>query len=415
MSDDVAWPAALEGAAWVPRAIVTEVDAAGEEGGVAAWSFGTERGALVGLEAPWKDAGVERAVLDRATGTTGWGTDVRDWLSAEATETVTRRHESWRWLVDGRLLVWRHVPTGQAARDWSTRQWEDLLVTPVGGVQWHGEDVLLGYDLAATQRLVGLQELEASDLAALGRLLGRLGARAGGVMAAPPEQKPWNARLKALEEASRPGTLWRSPYHPTQHATLTHGAVDEAHLVKVADGEWRLLVTGDDPLVPWSASVTAYPAHRDAAQLLRLAAMAAAANGADADRWRQMAFGGWASEAPAPWTRRAPLDAMHGGLAVWEYETALADHMAAFAWGEPTKPVTETVIASIRPIQARLFNAKGAHVGMLIAATLAIWFTAFGLPNGDGGLARTLTVGGFAVAAVCMRWLSLRLRPPWRP
>ena len=396
---------------WCPSPLVTGATPVTDlPGGLPGWLLETERGPLLGVDLPpaADTAAGWHALAAALHDTTTWGTSVADTLR-DLTDSRLEHHldETWLWCGptgEADLVVLRHLPTGDAAHTWARRAWSDLVRAPAGGITHEGQDVLLVFEGP-----LGTPIGTAADRwRALGTHLGTWAARAGGVMAGPPETSAWNAHLKAMEGLTSPGTLWRSPYAPSLHTTLTHGRLSGPRL------RWLdaplLLLTGEDPMVAWTGEVTAYPAARDLCQ-----AMAA---GVEAGLGRveveSLLWGAWSMGAPAPWTRRRTLDVLRGGLAIWRYETALGQRVRALGWPDAGAGDADEVLAGIRPQQARLFNAKGAHVGMLVALSLAAAFAWQGAPGDDRALGWLLTLG-LLVTAGGMRWLSLALRPPWRP
>lgn len=298
-----------------------------------------------------------------------------------------------------------------------------------GGVQFQGRDLLLLWrDLSPWPRadevlsnlLVSDQLGEARLLVeSCGRILGDFHSSV--VESANPIRyaKPWNDRLKNLEEKSSASTLWRAPHSRETVGCLTHrnfslnnivvlndasgeSNLDEVHLLHPASGAYGALLPLNDRAPGLRDLASGYRSIEMNQEILESGMCL---------ELRRCLFDGWRSTAPPDWSSPQALDSHKGGVPIWEYEQALEESIFSEAFGLSIHPRTSWFLNHVGRIQAGMFRARTVAAGALtclIVAGLGLYTGMTGLMSWNDSIPLVLC----AIPVPILRQLYRNLAPP---
>jgi len=336
-------------------------------------------------------------------------------------------------LIDsGKLGIWRleFLPfddDGHGSR--LANHLDDNPYVAQGGIQFQGRDLLLLWrDLSSWPNADQvLSNLLISDrlgdarllVESCGKILGNFHSSVLETANPIRYAKPWNDRLKNLEERSSASTLWRAPHGKETVGCLTHrnfglnnivvlnnasGEPDfnEVHLLHPASGVQGSLL----PLLVRA------PGLRDLASGYRsIEQNQQALDTGMGLELRRCLFDGWCSTAPQTWSSPQSLNSHKGGVPIWEYEQALVESIISEAFGLPIHSRTTWFLNHVGRIQAGMFRARTVAAAALTCLTV----TGLGLYSGMTGLLSwndSIPLVLCAIPVPILRQLYRNLAPP---
>ncbi len=314
-------------------------------------------------------------------------------------------------LNDAKTLQWSSGPIGPIAKIDSGKKgiWRleilhfdddghdiriaDLIVNnpyvAQGGVRWYGRDILLLWrdlsswptanevltDLLKSDRLDESRMLVESCGVILGEFHSLVSESANSVRFA----KPWNDRLKTLEERTSSRTLWRAPHGKDTVGCITHRNFSLDNIVVLNDASGEPNFQEVHLLHPASGIFGAIlpmldraPGLRDLASGYRsLELNNHVIDSGMSLELRRCLFDGWCSTAPPLWSSSNSLDSHKGGVPIWEYEQALEEQIFSAAFGKEIHPRTLWFLSHVSSIQAGMFRARTVAAGALSCLVVA--------------------------------------------
>mgnify|MGYP001257458377 CR=1 FL=1 len=298
-----------------------------------------------------------------------------------------------------------------------------------GGVRWEGRDIILLWrdlSLWPTANSVLGELLESGRLDESRMLVESCGAILGEFHSVVCESansvrhaKPWNERLKMLEERTSSRTLWRAPHGKDTVGCITHRnfsldnilvlndalgepSINEVHLLHPASGIYGALL----PMIDRA------PGLRDLASGYRsLELNDKVIHSGMIVELRRCLFDGWCSTAPSKWSSSQSLDSHKGGVPIWEYEKALEEQIFSEIFEKKIPPRTSWFLSHVSSIQAGMFRARTVAAGALcclIVAGLGIYTGMTGLLSWEDSFPLMLC----ALPIPILRQLYRNLAPP---
>ena len=269
-----------------------------------------------------------------------------------------------------------------------------------GGVSWNGRDILLLWrDLSswptADQVLTNLlisERLEDSRILveSCGVILGEFHAKVSDSSNSVRYAKPWNERLKMLEERTSSRTLWRAPHGKDTVGCITHRNFGLENIVVLNDASGEPNLREVHILHPASGIYGALLPMIDRAPGLR--DLASGYRSLELNDYvidlgmsielRRCLFDGWCSTAPSTWSSAQSLDSHKGGVPIWEYEKALEELIFSEAFGRKPHRRTSWFLSHVSRIQAGMFRARTVAAGALSCLAVA----GLGIYSGMTGL-----------------------------
>ena len=258
-----------------------------------------------------------------------------------------------------------------------------------GGVRWQGRDIILLWrDLSlwptANQVLTNLLSSGKLDESRLlvescGVILGEFHTLVSESANPVRYAKPWNERLKILEERTSSRTLWRAPHGKDTVGCITHRNFSLENIVVLNDASGEPNYKEVHLLHPASGVYGAILPMLDRAPGLRDLASGYRSlelndNVIDSGmslELRRCLFDGWCSTAPPSWSSSQSLDSHKGGVPIWEYEKALEEQIFSDVFGKKIHARTRWFLYHVSSIQAGMFRARTVAAGALSCLLVA--------------------------------------------
>ncbi|MED5350967.1 MAG: hypothetical protein VYB50_05705 [Candidatus Thermoplasmatota archaeon] len=299
------------------------------------------------------------------------------------------------------------------------------LLSPIGGLQYNGKDVLIVTPAAKGKSSVEVmsQMIESSDVDGLNKLGKRIGETLGNFSSSvgkdnhsPNVQRKWNNHLKKIEDCTKTNTLWRAPHSPETEGTITHGNLSLENIF-VGSNSIEISCRPDYKVAAIPRSTENNPSIRDLATIfVSLNSHLTNLKGLEFEEgMRKEIIQAWSSKAPKRWSSQRAFDTHRGGVTIWEYENHLVLLAKSQALGEKVPGPTKDWLAKVSRLQASMFaNRTWSAMSLLCwgsSAIIAVLWLNEGVSNIDGLAAIPLALIGFKLRKI----YNSRARPPWIP
>ena len=176
----------------------------------------------------------------------------------------------------------------------------------------------------------------------------------------PNDQNRWNQRLKSVEDALRPNTLWRAPH--TKHTVGLPALRIHPSWIGIRDGK--------TVLIPMNQRVSEHLLCGDErlpalAELIQMEGRWVEHNGYARDDIEAM-LGAWSSVTPSSWSSKKALSTVLGGAWIWRYYDVLFSYAEAVLYDD--KKGLESSKAWLKDV-----TRLQAHLGVLRVWKSGVW------------------------------------------
>ena len=176
----------------------------------------------------------------------------------------------------------------------------------------------------------------------------------------PNDQNRWNQRLKSVEDALRPNTLWRAPH--TKHTVGLPALRIHPSWIGIRDGK--------TVLIPMNQRVSEHLLCGDErlpalAELIQMEGRWVENNGYARDDIEAM-LGAWSSVTPSSWSSKKALSTVLGGAWIWRYYDVLFSYAEAVLYDD--KKGLESSKAWLKDV-----TRLQAHLGVLRVWKSGVW------------------------------------------
>ena len=176
----------------------------------------------------------------------------------------------------------------------------------------------------------------------------------------PNDQNRWNQRLKSVEDALRPNTLWRAPH--TKHTVGLPALRIHPSWIGTRDGK--------TVLIPMNQRVSEHLLCGDErlpalAELIQMEGRWVEHNGYARDDIEAM-LGAWSSVTPSSWSSKKALSTVLGGAWIWRYYDVLFSYAEAVLYDD--KKGLESSKAWLKDV-----TRLQAHLGVLRVWKSGVW------------------------------------------
>ena len=176
----------------------------------------------------------------------------------------------------------------------------------------------------------------------------------------PNDQNRWNQRLKSVEDALRPNTLWRAPH--TKHTVGLPALRIHPSWIGTRDGK--------TVLIPMNQRVSEHLLCGDErlpalAELIQMEGRWVENNGYARDDIEAM-LGAWSSVTPSSWSSKKALSTVLGGAWIWRYYDVLFSYAEAVLYDD--KKGLESSKAWLKDV-----TRLQAHLGVLRVWKSGVW------------------------------------------
>ena len=176
----------------------------------------------------------------------------------------------------------------------------------------------------------------------------------------PNDQNRWNQRLKSVEDALRPNTLWRAPH--TKHTVGLPALRIHPSWIGIRDGK--------TVLIPMNQRVSEHLLCGDErlpalAELIQMEGRWVENNGYARDDIEAM-LEAWSSVTPSSWSSKKALSTVLGGAWIWRYYDVLFSYAEAVLYDD--KKGLESSKAWLKDV-----TRLQAHLGVLRVWKSGVW------------------------------------------
>ena len=176
----------------------------------------------------------------------------------------------------------------------------------------------------------------------------------------PNDQNRWNQRLKSVEDALRPNTLWRAPH--TKHTVGLPALRIHPSWIGIRDGK--------TVLIPMNQRVSEHLLCGDErlpalAELIQMEGRWVEHNGYARDDIEAM-LEAWSSVTPSSWSSKKALSTVLGGAWIWRYYDVLFSYAEAVLYDD--KKGLESSKAWLKDV-----TRLQAHLGVLRVWKSGVW------------------------------------------
>lgn len=176
----------------------------------------------------------------------------------------------------------------------------------------------------------------------------------------PNDQNRWNQRLKSVEDALRPNTLWRAPH--TKHTVGLPALRVHPSWVGMADGVRKLIPMNQRVSEHLLCGPERLPA---LAELIQMEGRWVEMNGYSRTDIESM-LGAWSSATPSSWSSKKALSTVLGGAWIWRYYDVLFSYAEAVLYDD--KKGLESSKAWLKDV-----TRLQAHLGVLRVWKSGVW------------------------------------------
>lgn len=176
----------------------------------------------------------------------------------------------------------------------------------------------------------------------------------------PNDQNRWNQRLKSVEDALRPNTLWRAPH--TKHTVGLPALRVHPSWVGMADGVRKLIPINQRVSEHLLCGPERLPA---LAELIQMEGRWVEMNGYSRTDIESM-LGAWSSATPSSWSSKKALSTVLGGAWIWRYYDVLFSYAEAVLYDD--KKGLESSKAWLKDV-----TRLQAHLGVLRVWKSGVW------------------------------------------
>ena len=176
----------------------------------------------------------------------------------------------------------------------------------------------------------------------------------------PNDQNRWNQRLKSVEDALRPNTLWRAPH--TKHTVGLPALRIHPSWIGTRDGKTVLIPTNQRVSEHLLCGDERLPA---LAELIQMEGRWVENNGYARDDIEAM-LEAWSSVTPSSWSSKKALSTVLGGAWIWRYYDVLFSYAEAVLYDD--KKGLESSKAWLKDV-----TRLQAHLGVLRVWKSGVW------------------------------------------
>ncbi|MCH1443337.1 MAG: hypothetical protein L7U53_05645 [Candidatus Poseidoniaceae archaeon] len=176
----------------------------------------------------------------------------------------------------------------------------------------------------------------------------------------PNDQNRWNQRLKSVEDALRPNTLWRAPH--TKHTVGLPALRIHPSWIGTRDGKTVLIPTNQRVSEHLLCGDERLPA---LAELIQMEGRWVEHNGYVRDDIEAM-LEAWSSVTPSSWSSKKALSTVLGGAWIWRYYDVLFSYAEAVLYDD--KNGLESSKAWLKDV-----TRLQAHLGVLRVWKSGVW------------------------------------------
>jgi len=234
---------------------------------------------------------------------------------------------------------------------WATALEPTSILLPIAGMTLEGNDAVVvfpRFDLTYD-----------SDIEWISTSLG-LAQTSLEPFSSPNDQNRWNQRLKSVEDALRPNTLWRAPH--TKHTVGLPALRVHPSWVGMADGVRKLIPMNQRVSEHLLCGPERLPA---LAELIQMEGRWVEMNGYSRTDIESM-LGAWSSATPSSWSSKKALSTVLGGAWIWRYYDVLFSYAEAVLYDD--KKGLESSKAWLKDV-----TRLQAHLGVLRVWKSGVW------------------------------------------
>ena len=234
---------------------------------------------------------------------------------------------------------------------WATALESTSILLPVAGMTIEGNDAVVvfpRFDLTSE-----------ADIQWISTSLG-LAQTSLEPFSTPNDQNRWNQRLKSVEDALRPNTLWRAPH--TKHTVGLPALRVHPSWVGMADGVRKLIPMNQRVSEHLLCGPERLPA---LAELIQMEGRWVEMNGYSRTDIESM-LGAWSSATPSSWSSKKALSTVLGGAWIWRYYDVLFSYAEAVLYDD--KKGLESSKAWLKDV-----TRLQAHLGVLRVWKSGVW------------------------------------------
>ncbi|MGB2037019.1 MAG: hypothetical protein ACPHX8_01000 [Candidatus Poseidoniaceae archaeon] len=234
---------------------------------------------------------------------------------------------------------------------WATALEPTSILLPIAGMTFEGNDAVVvfpRFDLTYD-----------ADIEWISTSLG-LAQTSLEPFSSPNDQNRWNQRLKSVEDALRPNTLWRAPH--TKHTVGLPALRVHPSWVGMADGVRKLIPMNQRVSEHLLCGPERLPA---LAELIQMEGRWVEMNGYSRTDIESM-LGAWSSATPSSWSSKKALSTVLGGAWIWRYYDVLFSYAEAVLYDD--KKGLESSKAWLKDV-----TRLQAHLGVLRVWKSGVW------------------------------------------
>lgn len=234
---------------------------------------------------------------------------------------------------------------------WATALEPTSILLPIAGMTFEGNDAVVvfpRFDLTYD-----------GDIEWISTSLG-LAQTSLEPFSSPNDQNRWNQRLKSVEDALRPNTLWRAPH--TKHTVGLPALRVHPSWVGMADGVRKLIPMNQRVSEHLLCGPERLPA---LAELIQMEGRWVEMNGYSRTDIESM-LGAWSSATPSSWSSKKALSTVLGGAWIWRYYDVLFSYAEAVLYDD--KKGLESSKAWLKDV-----TRLQAHLGVLRVWKSGVW------------------------------------------
>ncbi|MBD38558.1 MAG: hypothetical protein CMB10_06070 [Euryarchaeota archaeon] len=234
---------------------------------------------------------------------------------------------------------------------WATALESTSILLPVAGMTIEGNDAVVvfpRFDLTSD-----------ADIEWISTSLG-LAQASLEPFSTPNDQNRWNQRLKSVEDALRPNTLWRAPH--TKHTVGLPALRIHPSWVGMTDGEMKLIPMNQRVSEHLLCGAERLPA---LAELIQMEGRWVEMNGYSRTDIESM-LGAWSSSTPSSWSNKKALSTVLGGAWIWRYYDVLFSYAEAVLYDD--KKGLESAKSWLKDV-----TRLQAHLGVLRVWKSGVW------------------------------------------
>lgn len=234
---------------------------------------------------------------------------------------------------------------------WATALEPTSILLPIAGMTFEGNDAVVVFPRFDLTYDVDIEWISTS--------LG-LAQTSLEPFSSPNDQNRWNQRLKSVEDALRPNTLWRAPH--TKHTVGLPALRVHPSWVGMADGVRKLIPMNQRVSEHLLCGPERLPA---LAELIQMEGRWVEMNGYSRTDIESM-LGAWSSATPSSWSSKKALSTVLGGAWIWRYYDVLFSYAEAVLYDD--KKGLESSKAWLKDV-----TRLQAHLGVLRVWKSGVW------------------------------------------